>query len=109
MTHLDYKVNDKSTAYLKITLYDKDGVPASPSSATYTLLNSDGEVVNSRQDVGIVFSNGVTTITLDHEDNTMTDPLNNSREWRYVDIVAVYGPQDEFHRRFAYQLVSQNL
>jgi hypothetical protein len=100
------KVNDRSTAYLTITLYDKDDLPANPTSATYSIKDADGQIVNNRQDVPLSFVLGVVEITLTKEDNIMGSPALKSDELRRVEVDAIYGAGDELHDVFEYYIGS---
>jgi hypothetical protein len=102
MTHLDERVNDQSTAYLTVSLFDKDDALADPTSATYDLYDEAGNIVNSRSGVPLSFSGGIVEITLTSDDNTLADPDNNTKELRRVLVHAIYGADDELHDDFVY-------
>lgn len=44
---------EEGTLVLNIAWYDEDGNAVTPSAATWTLTDLDGNVINSRQDVSI--------------------------------------------------------
>lgn len=51
--YTEKEVNEKSSMCISITFYDEDGNEVTPDTATWTLTDRDGNVINSRLDVAI--------------------------------------------------------
>ena len=97
------KVNEKSTAYLTVTFYDRDDQPAQPASATYEIHDLDtGTEIRTLE--GLSPTDGVVDITLNKTDNSLVDD-ENAKEVRVVSIHAVYGADDELHDEYTYEVI----
>lgn len=98
------QVNEESTAYLRATFLDKNGVQATPASLTYSIycLTNGIEI---RASAGLTPA-GQVEIMLDTEDNRIVDELHDY-ETRRVTIEAVYGERDA--QRSQYDYVVRNL
>jgi len=93
-------INENSTSYLTVTLLDKDGDAAQPTSATYDLVDEiSGTKI--KDGVALVFVLGVKEITLDVDDAQIV-AQTNKQETRKVTIHAIYGADDELHEDYRY-------
>lgn len=98
MTNLPYTVlyddqgaivraKERSTLAVDLTFRDEDGSAVAPSSATWTLTDTSGTVINSRSAVSIASPESAETIVLSGADlaNTSSVPVQ-----RVLTIEAVY-------------------
>jgi len=97
-------IDEKSTSYLTVTLLDKDEAAAQPSSATYDVYDETSDAY-IKQDIALVFTLGVTEITLDADDAEILGSANYER--RIVTVHALYATDDELHAEYTYRV--QNL
>ena len=99
------KVNEQSTAYVTVTFYDKDGVAAQPTTASYDSIRvEDG--VKLRDGVALTPTDGVVEITLTKDDNTLAGTDNRTFEKRRLTVHASYGVSDELHDTYHYQVIA---
>ena len=59
---------DKSFYGVQVSFTDTDGTAVTPSSITWTLTDSDGTVINSREDVAVATPASTITIVLSGDD-----------------------------------------
>lgn len=97
------QVNEKSTAYLTVSFYDKDSVLAQPTSATYRVDTEAGEAI--RTSTALTPVGGQVEITLLASDNAIIT-TNAVREIHVVTVSAVYGSDDELHDAYRYEVVN---
>ena len=93
-------VNERSTAYLAVSFYDKAGALSAPTSITYTIRHENGTVI--RGPVTVAASEGV-EITLDTNDNAIINTSGKS-EIHVVTITGTYGVNDAIVSAFRYQV-----
>ena len=84
MTQLDDAM-DGSSKVITITFKDEAGDAVSPESATWSLTDGDGVVVNSREDVTISSPTATEKISLSGDDLLYSDG-----EKRYLVVEATY-------------------
>ena len=65
-------VNERSTIAFTISFFDENDDPVTPTSATWTLTDQDGTVINSRSDVVISSLAEEVTIVLSGADTALT-------------------------------------
>jgi len=94
-------VNEESTAYLTVTLLDKDGAEEAPSSATYRIdcLTNGQEI---RDDTALTPAASI-EITLGAADNAIINQ-ENTTERRLVTVTASYGADDELNDEYEYNV-----
>ncbi len=84
--------NDKSSYYVTLDFFNEEGTPVSPTTATWTLTDGNGDIINQRDSVPIANPVGVsTTISLWGDDlaagTTRADNTRNlTVEATYVSI-----------------------
>ena len=82
-------VNEGSTAYMRMSFYDKNGDLATPNTITYTLFDlSTKQVINNRSD-STISPDTTIEIELTPNDNVMINSLN-IQETACVLITATY-------------------
>lgn len=67
-TLLDDHATEESTFAITVAFTDDDGSAVSPNAATWTLTDSSGTVINSREDVSISSPTSSETIVLSGDD-----------------------------------------
>lgn len=61
-------VPEESTLFQSVAFKESDGTPVLPTSATWTLSDCEGNIINSRQDVAFPSLDYTVTITLSGDD-----------------------------------------
>lgn len=80
------KVNEKSTAIFTVSLTDEDGKSVVPKSLAWSLVGSEGGVVNSRERVAIEPPTSANDIVLSGDDLAMVNPaLREEKRWLVVE------------------------
>lgn len=97
-------VQEKSTAYLTVTLRDKAGVAAQPASAEYWIDDHESGV-SVRAPTALSPTAGVVEIMLNKVDNTFVAQTRTS-ERRRVTIHGVYGTNDELYSEYVYRIAN---
>jgi hypothetical protein len=92
-------INEQSTAYLSVSFYDKSGVLAIPTSASYRI-DCITNGVEVKDDTALTPGTTI-EITLSSYDNEIIDG-DNATEKRRVTVSAVYGDGDECHNHYDY-------
>ena len=64
-------VNERSTIAFTVSFFDENDDPVTPTSATWTLTDQDGTVINSRSDVVISSLAESVTIVLKNADTAL--------------------------------------
>jgi len=64
---------EQSTYLITITYKDEDGNAVTPVTSTWTLTDTDGNVINEREDVAIASPSTADTVTLSGSDLTVID------------------------------------
>jgi hypothetical protein len=95
------KVDDRSTAYLTMTMKDKDGDAEQPTSSFYKIQNRHGQEIKSK--TALSPTGGIVTLTIGKAINTIshdeTDPVE-----RRVLVQGIYGADDEINKEYIYEL-----
>lgn len=78
---------ERSTYVVTVSFADEDGAAVVPSSATWTLTDGGGAVVNSRQDVTLAPLAAAKQIVLSGNDLALA---SNQPEWRILTVTAAY-------------------
>lgn len=73
-------VNEESTLVVLCEFLDEDGLAVTPTSASWTLTDEDGNVVNSRSAVALSPSVGSATVVMTGADLAMTPGHNGKRK-----------------------------
>jgi len=89
MIQISTVADEQSTLVLLITFKDEQGADAVPTSATWTLTDQDGIVINSREDVAISPIAATVKIVLTGTDLALAIHAA-SKYKRYVTISAIY-------------------
>lgn len=84
------RLAEKSTGVFTCAFKDEDGQAITPTSATWTLTDTAGEVVNSRDEVAIVSLATSVDIVLSGDDLAISDGFEGSAEERILTVEAVY-------------------
>lgn len=97
-------VNEQTTAYLTVTMLDKNEAEADPNSATYAVHDKDAgtEIIAPTA----ISASGSQELTMTPTINTILNP-DNLEETRVVTIEAIYGAAD--HLTDAYEYRVKNL
>lgn len=92
-------VNEKSTAWLTVNSFDKDGVAEAPSTMTYRIddVDSGTEIL---ADTALTPATSV-TIQLTPADNTLVDAARKQERHR-VTVHTEFGVDDEHNEHFTY-------
>ena len=94
-------VNEKSTAYLTVSFYDKDGVLAAPTAVTYSVWDlTNGQEVRASTVIAAASS---IEITLTTEDTAIIND-ENPFERRLVIVEATYGVNDAARSQYEFQI-----
>lgn len=96
-------INEKSSGYLEVALFDRAGAPAVPSSVTYRIdCLTSGDLVRTWT---AATPAAVVQITLTPTDNAMRRE-SSATEKRRVTLVASYGAglEDQMTSEFDYQV-----
>jgi len=92
-------VNEGSTAYLTVTLLDKDGAQAAPSALSYQIDDvTTGTTVRSATALAAAAQVEITLAPTDNAIQTAT----NKRERRRVTVQASYGAGDALNAEYDY-------
>lgn len=86
---LPTKANEKSTFIIVVSFKDEDGDAETPTSVTWTLTDSDGNIINSRQDVSIAAASTI-NVVLSGDDLQIVNENVSSPVSRILTIKAVY-------------------
>ncbi len=97
-------INEQTTAYLTVTMLDKNEAEADPNSATYAVHDKDAgtQIIAPTA----IAASGSQELTMTPAINTILDE-DNLEETRVVTIEAVYGASD--HLTDAYEYKVKNL
>jgi hypothetical protein len=82
------KAIEESTFVVVADFQDEDGNAVAPNSASWSLVDEDGNIVNSREDISINSPSSSENILLSGDDLTLTD--GRSEEARYVVVEGTY-------------------
>ncbi len=96
-TSITTVVPERETAGFQVDFKDTDGTAVTPSSASWTLTDETGSVVNSREDVSMVVDTSVVIVLSPHasdpdgDDTALTsaEQLTGSA-YRYITVVYFY-------------------
>jgi hypothetical protein len=83
-------VNEKSTLGIVVDFEDEDGNAVAPSSATWTLTDNNGNVINNRQDEAISPAASVTIVLSGDDLQITTDELSSGMVLRRLLVEGVY-------------------
>ena len=64
---------EQSTYLITITYKDEDGTAVTPDTSTWTLTDTDGNVINEKEDQAIASPTTADTVTLSGSDLTVND------------------------------------
>ena len=81
---------EKSTFVIEVAFKDEDGQPVQPNSATYTLTDEAGAIINSIDDAVISPLATIVEIVLKGDDLELSDGFVGNAEWRVLLIEALY-------------------
>jgi|JI10StandDraft_1071094.scaffolds.fasta_scaffold509666_2 hypothetical protein len=103
---LTEKVNEESTAILRVTFTDSDGNAVIPQSATWTLSDRDNEVVNGKSDVTISPLASTVDILLKGDDLKLPFPRERVRRVLVKAIYdsSTYGDDLPFNEEFEFTI-----
>ncbi len=103
---LTEKVNEESTAILRVTFTDSDGNAVIPQSATWTLSDRDNEVVNGKSDVTISQLASTVDILLKGDDLKLPFPRERVRRVLVKAIYdsSTYGDDLPFNEEFEFTI-----
>ena len=103
---LTEKVNEESTAILRVTFADSDGNAVIPQSATWTLSDRDNEVVNGKSDVTISPLASTVDILLKGDDLKLPFPRERVRRVLVKAIYdsSTYGDDLPFNEEFEFTI-----
>jgi hypothetical protein len=91
LTTLTVNANEEGTLVVTCEFEDETGSSVTPSSITWSLLNSDGDIINSRQDVAVATPAASVDIVLHGDDLAMSAvEQNNGSAARYLTLKATY-------------------
>lgn len=90
MKRLSTKIKEESTAYLGLSFLDENGVAMTPKTATWTLSQTDGTIINSREDVSITTPGSTETVVLTGSDLVIVNDLDEE-----VRVFTVEGTYDD--------------
>lgn len=88
MIILSGKATEESSVGIKFTFTKEDGTAPTISSMTWTLTDTDGAVINGREDVSISSPTAEQTIILSGDDLALTNQ-EHEYEWRVLTIEAM--------------------
>lgn len=71
------KAVERSTFVLTISFYDENGELVTPTSATWTLTDSAGDIINSREDVTISSLSSTVNVVLSGLDLALSDSVSD--------------------------------
>ena len=94
-------VDEKSSSFLTVSLFDKDDVLAIPTLLSYNIEEAD-DATSIRAET-VITPASTFEIALNAVDNTILDDGKDYEEHR-VTINAEYGPNDELHDDFIYKV-----
>ena len=86
----DDAVIEGSTCGIGVAFKDENGDAVVPNSATWTLTDIDGVVINSREDVVISSLAASITIALSGDDLAFSQGFVGHHQWRILTVEAVY-------------------
>ena len=93
---MDY-INEKTTAYVDIVFYDRNGLPATPNSITYsTYCKTTGTPIKTN--VSVAAASQI-TIILDALDSTIINTANPS-EVKVLTVKASYNLNDALNSEY---------
>lgn len=87
MIELTTKAQEKGTYIITLTFTDSEGNAVTPNECTYSLLDSNGSVINGKEDE-VLTPAATISIVLYGADLEVTDDLKDL--YRYVTIKATY-------------------
>ena len=97
-------INERNSAWVQVTLRDKAGALAAPSTATYRIdcLTTGTEV---KANTAIPSPPSQFEITLTDSDNAIIDAVN-PQEYRRLTVTATYGAGDQIIAQFDYLITN---
>lgn len=84
VTTLTTNATEESVYAITVSWLDEDGSPVTPSAATWTLVDSSGNVINSRSAVTISSLSTSNTIVLSGDDLAVTQAHDFQREVVFI-------------------------
>ena len=81
---------EESTYVVTMNFYDEDDEPVAPASASWTLSDSDGAIINSREDVELSGLAAEMSVVLSGDDLALTTGFAGNAEERVFTIKATY-------------------
>jgi hypothetical protein len=81
---------EKSSGSIIIRFRDRDNQPVAPVSATWTLTDNDGDVINSREDVAISSPATQEEILISGDDLAISAGFSGTAEKRIFTVEAIY-------------------
>jgi len=79
MDELDSRAIEGSTFAVTMSFTDEDGTAVNPDLLTWTLVDINGNIINSREDVAVVSPTSTQVITLQGNDLAIPDPSTKER------------------------------
>jgi len=73
-------VNERSTLAILVEFFDETGAAVTPTSASFSLVNEDGDIINSRNAVSVTPAAGSAVIVLTGADLALTAGENGKRK-----------------------------
>lgn len=80
---------EESTFVVSVSFFDEGGDAVVPNSATWSLLDLDGNIINNRDGVTIIPLASTVSIVLSGDDLAI-NPLDQQNQWRRLLVDAVY-------------------
>lgn len=90
ITFIDDRLAEKSTGVATCAFKDENGQAVTPTSATWTLSDTSGTVINSREDVVISSLDTSVDIVLSGDDLAISAGFAGDAEERVLTVEAVY-------------------
>lgn len=90
ITTISDHVAEESTAVFSCAFKDEDGQAITPTSATWTLTDTSGTVINSRDAVTITPMATSVDVVLSRDDLAISSGFDGSAEERVLTVEAVY-------------------
>jgi hypothetical protein len=81
---------EKSTYIVTMNFFDENGDAIAPASATWTLTDGDGSVINGKEDVALSGLAAEMSVVLSGDDLALADGFSGNSERRIFTLKATY-------------------
>tara|TARA_R100000655_G_scaffold71272_1_gene109656 strand:+ start:519 stop:860 length:342 start_codon:yes stop_codon:yes gene_type:complete len=102
---LEKIANEESTFFIDASIYDENENAITPTSLTWSLFDTEGNVINSREDVSIANLSSVVEIVLSGDDLALSNSETSAMIKRYLVVQGTYDDSNSDSRSLTEEFI----